>query len=96
MAEIKPPLGVMPADIYAWRRIEDLAQAIARQAQASGRTSYVRKWAREILAQCGIVDDFGRDHFEKALDSLRSYAYRRANDDQGADGREDHANKDGN
>ena len=68
----KPPLGAMPAEIHAWRRIIDLAEAILRQARSEEQDqSLVYTWAEEITAQCMIIGKFKRDIIEKAIDALK-------------------------
>ena len=63
MAEVKPPLGVKPAQIYAWQRIGDLADAIRRQYEAqNGNPALVALWADEILCQAKVIQRFaGRE-----------------------------------
>lgn len=61
-AQTKPQLGVEPAFISSDRRIEELAKAIERYSGLSssmepGHTQLIRKWAKEILFHCDILDE---------------------------------------
>ena len=51
----KPPLGVTPADIVALNRIDELAKAISRYAEAGYDVPSIESWANEIVIQCGII-----------------------------------------
>ncbi len=62
----KAALGTVPADLCAWFRIKDLAEAIIRQAEDNhGSTSLSKNWAREIIMQCDIIDEMKRNTQEK-------------------------------
>ena len=53
----KPPLGVEPAWLVAWRRIGDLIAAIERQYESqNGSAEKVKVWAEEITWQCSIIE----------------------------------------
>lgn len=55
--EGKPPLGIAPYYIIAQSRISSLAQAIDRYAlEAKAETGVIKKWAKEIVAQCDLVE----------------------------------------
>ena len=55
----KPALGAKPAHIVAWDRISELTKAIGRQFnEGEMNTELVKKWAREIIMQCNIIDEF--------------------------------------
>lgn len=55
----KPPLGVRPAWFTAWRRIGELAEGILRQYECSdARADLCEKWAKEIVMQCEIIEQF--------------------------------------
>ena len=61
MGEIKekPALGVEPAWLHAWSRIADLVDAIERQYYSQDMDAApVKKWAREIILQCEIIEKF--------------------------------------
>ena len=51
----KPPIGVTPADIVALNRINELAKAISRYAEAGYDVPSIEMWANEIVIQCGII-----------------------------------------
>ena len=58
----KPPLGVTPADLAAWRRIANLADAIRRQYESqNGNAKLVKKWANEITWQCALIESMEED-----------------------------------
>ena len=59
MSYTKPPIGVMPYYISATRRIEELADAIKRNA-ATGNYVYVKQWAREIILQIDLFDKMAK------------------------------------
>ena len=63
MAEVKPPLGVKPAQIHAWQRIGDLAEAIHRHYESqNGNPARVALWAEEIVIQAKVIQRFmGRE-----------------------------------
>ena len=53
----KPPLGAKPYYIASGDRIHELAEAINRHAGSPNRNlDYMRKWAREIIAQCDLIE----------------------------------------
>lgn len=57
--QIAPPVGAKPASICAWSRIGDLAEAILRNYQSiKGSAFNCRIWAKEIIAQCDIIQQF--------------------------------------
>lgn len=54
---IKPPLGCMPSWISSCERIKELSEAITRNINGVHTdTSYVKKWATEILYHCEIME----------------------------------------
>ena len=58
----KPPLGVMPAELTAWSRIADLADAIRRQYESpNGNAKLVNRWANEITWQCALIESMKED-----------------------------------
>lgn len=55
----KPPIGTAPSWIVAGKRMEALSAAIERYAGAGvviRGTDTIRKWAKEIILQCDLVD----------------------------------------
>ena len=53
----KPPLGISPCYIAAWRRIGELIGAIERQCCSRKRnTKLVEKWANEITWQTTMIE----------------------------------------
>ena len=59
----KPPLGVEPDYIAAWKRIGELAAGITRQYESkNGDTGLVKKWAKEIKIQCLIIEYSGKEY----------------------------------
>ena len=53
----KPPLGCIPFDITAEHRIHHLASAIDRYSgDVESNTDLIRKWAKEILLQCDLIE----------------------------------------
>ena len=55
----KPPLGCAPSYVPASKRIQDLATAIYNHGySAELNVGHIRKWAKEILRQCDIIEEF--------------------------------------
>lgn len=53
----KPPLGCKPSWISSCERIKELSEAITRNVGGAHKdTSYVKKWATEILYHCEIME----------------------------------------
>lgn len=59
----KPPVGVSPAWITSRRRINSLAEAIARFSndsfEGAVNTKVIRDWASEIIGHCDILENGG-------------------------------------
>lgn len=56
----KPPIGVAPAWLVAWKRIGELAAAIERQYQSeNGDPKLVEEWANEISWQAAMIEAIG-------------------------------------
>ena len=63
----KPPLGCAPSYIPASERIQNLAEAIYRHgAFAEHNTGHIKKWAREIIVQCDIIEEFYREETKRS------------------------------
>lgn len=45
----KPPIGIMPPDIWIDHRVKELAGAIQRYAEFDARHESIAKWAQEIV-----------------------------------------------
>ena len=64
MSNEKPPLGVEPAFIVAWKRIGELTKAIKRQYEGTNRNAKLCKaWAEEIKLQCEIIETIGLEAY---------------------------------
>lgn len=55
----KQPIGTAPAWLVASNRIGELSGAIQRYSdnQPIKHTGNIRTWAREIIAQCDLIDE---------------------------------------
>ena len=53
---------VRSASLAAWDRISELIEGIKRQyAKPKGDTESCKKWAREIILQCEIIQRMGEE-----------------------------------
>lgn len=53
---------VKSASFVAWKRISELAEGIRRQyAKPEGDIESCKKWAKEIILQCEIIQRVGRE-----------------------------------
>ena len=63
----RPPLGCAPSYIPAGKRIQDLAEAIYRAgACAEHYPGHIKKWAKEILRQCDIIEEFYEEELKRS------------------------------
>jgi len=63
----RPPLGCAPSYIPAGKRIQDLAEAIYRAgAYAELYPGHIKKWAKEILRQCDIIEEFYGEEYKRS------------------------------
>lgn len=54
----RPLMGVPPHYVVAQSRISSLAQAIDRFAEVDNpNTELIKNWAKEIIAQCDLLDE---------------------------------------
>lgn len=75
--QTKPPLGIEPAFISSDRRIEELAKAIERysglaMSMEPGHTQLIRKWAKEILFHCDILDEISGEEVPMTPNEMRA------------------------
>lgn len=63
----KPLLGCAPSYIPACERIQNLAEAIYRfGATAEHYPGRIKKWAREIIFQCDIIEEFYSEELKRS------------------------------
>ena len=57
----KIPIGTKPYYIAASDRIEELSQAINRYVYLPHSTECIKKWAKEIIYQCELIEKLDAD-----------------------------------
>jgi len=58
----KKTLGISSASFVAWSRISDLADGIRHQYEIpDGDVQMCKKWAKEIILQCEIIQRIGEE-----------------------------------